>query len=113
LQAGGIVIIFPEGTRSVAGKPYKFQRGAAHIALKANTVLTPVTLRCQPPTLSKQDKWYQIPAQKFHLGMSVGNDIVLDDFRNITPDSVAVRRLTRYLQDYFTQQRELHEHIGT
>jgi len=113
LQAGGIVIIFPEGTRSVAGKPYKFQRGAARIALKANTVLTPVTLRCHPPTLSKQDKWYQIPAQKFHLGMSVGNDIVLDDFRNITPDSVAVRRLTRYLQDYFTQQRELHEHIGT
>jgi 1-acyl-sn-glycerol-3-phosphate acyltransferase len=111
LQKGGVVIIFPEGTRSVEKMPYKFQRGAARIALKANCLLTPVTLSCQPPTLSKQDKWYHIPDRKFHLGMSVGNDIVLEKFTQIKPESIAVRRLTRYLQDYFTHQRELHEHL--
>ncbi len=112
LKKGAIVIMFPEGTRSIKGQAFKFQRGAARIALRANCILTPVTLSCHPPTLSKQDKWHHIPEQKFHLGMSVGNDIVLENFSNITPESIAVRRLTRHLQDYFTHQRELHEHLG-
>jgi 1-acyl-sn-glycerol-3-phosphate acyltransferase len=43
LQTGGTLIIFPEGTRSDPSKPYTFQRGAAAIALQANTIVTPVT----------------------------------------------------------------------
>ncbi|MDD1610585.1 MAG: 1-acyl-sn-glycerol-3-phosphate acyltransferase, partial [Methylococcaceae bacterium] len=53
LQAGGTLIIFPEGTRSMPNKPYSFQRGAAAIALQANTIVTPVTLSCYPSTLTK------------------------------------------------------------
>ena len=106
LQTGGKVIIFPEGSRTVQGQPYKFQRSAAHIALQANTCLTPVTINCFPNTLSKQQKWYQIPHQAFHLSIQVGNDIVLDDFLTIEPRSIAVRRLNRYLESYFSQQRE-------
>ncbi|MCK5889636.1 MAG: 1-acyl-sn-glycerol-3-phosphate acyltransferase [Methylococcales bacterium] len=105
LQDGGILVIFPEGTRSVKGADYRFQRGAARIALQAKTVLTPVTIRCTPSTLTKQEKWYQIPHCRFHLEMCVGDDIVLDDFLAIEPKTVAVRRLNYYLQDYFSQQR--------
>ncbi len=112
LKEGGIIIVFPEGTRSVEGQAYKFQRGAARIALQANCILTPVTLSCHPSTLSKQDKWHQIPQRKFHLGMSVGDDIVLENFSRITPESIAVRRLNQHLQDYFTHQRELHDKFG-
>ena len=106
LKSGGILIIFPEGTRTKVNTDYNFQRGAARIALQANTVVTPVILHCDPSTLTKQDKWYQIPNNRFHLSMTVGNDMVLDEFLEIEPETIAVRRFNRYLQAYFSQQRE-------
>jgi 1-acyl-sn-glycerol-3-phosphate acyltransferase len=109
LESGGIMIIFPESTRTVPHAEYKFQRGAAAIALQANAVVTPVTLHCSPSTLTKAEKWYQIPGRRFHLSMTVGEDIALDQFRAIVPRSIAVRRLNSYLQDYFNQQRRNHE----
>ncbi|MGZ8181052.1 MAG: lysophospholipid acyltransferase family protein [Methylobacter sp.] len=112
LRSGGSMIIFPEGTRSIPGQPYRFQRGAAAIALQANAVVTPVTLTCYPSTLTKAEQWYQIPERRFHLTMHVGDDITLDEFAGISPKSIAVRRFTQYLQDYFTQQRELYKHHG-
>ena len=112
LQAGGAMIIFPEGTRSVSGLPYRFQRGAAAIALQADSIITPVTLSCRPSTLTKAQAWYQIPPQRFHLQMIVGEDIEMAPFRALQPRSIAVRRLTHYLQDYFTQQRERNERDG-
>ena len=109
LKAGETMVVFPEGTRTVDGKEYKFQRGAAAIALQAEAIVTPVTLTCIPSTLTKEQKWYQIPQRKFHLGMNVGDDIVLDDFLAIEQKTIAVRRFTHYLQDYFSQQRERYE----
>ncbi len=112
LKRGGNLIIFPEGTRSVPRSPYKFQRGAAAIALQAHAVVTPVTLTCVPSTLTKAEKWYQIPDRRFHLVMHVGDEIALDDFLAIAPRTVAVRRFNRYLQEYFSQQRERYEQFG-
>jgi len=109
LRSGGSMIIFPEGTRSVPGQPYRFQRGAAAIALQANSIVTPVTLSCKPSTLTKAKAWYQIPDRRFHLLMQVGEDINLDEFRQLQPRPIAVRRLTQTLQCYFTQQRDLNE----
>jgi len=109
LQSGGAVIIFPEGTRSVPGKPCRFQRGAATIALQANKIVTPVTLSCYPGTLTKAEQWYQIPYRRFHLAMRVGDDIALDEFTTIEPKSIAVRRFNQFLQDYFTHQREVYK----
>ena len=108
LRSGGSMIIFPEGTRSLPGKPYRFQRGAAAIALQANTLVTPVTLTCHPSTLTKAERWYQIPERRFHLTLQVGEDIALDEFVCISPKSIAVRRFTQYLQDYFTKQRAVY-----
>jgi len=112
LKAGGKMIIFPEGTRTVQGQQYKFQRSAARIALQANARVTPVTLSCYPQTLSKAEKWYQIPKHAFHLSMQVGNDMVLDEFLAIQPQTIAVRRFNQYLQNYFTQKREHNELNG-
>ncbi len=112
LSSGGCMIIFPEGTRSVSGQPYHFQRGAAAIALQAGCIVTPVTITCQPSTLTKQLSWYQIPSRRFHLQMRVGNDIPLTPYQNLQPRSIAVRRFNQHLQDYFTQQRERYEQHG-
>ena len=104
LKRGGIIIIFPEGTRTISNTKYKFQRSAAHIALQAKARVIPVFLSCTPSTLSKEEKWYQIPANRFHLAMQVGDVMVLDDFLTIEPRSIAVRHFNRYLQNYFNQQ---------
>ncbi len=112
LQSGGTMIIFPEGTRSITGKPCRFQRGAATIALQANKIVTPVTLSCYPSTLTKAEQWFQIPKRRFHLAMHVGDDIALDEFTSIEPKSIAVRRFNEFLQDYFTYQREIYKQHG-
>jgi 1-acyl-sn-glycerol-3-phosphate acyltransferase len=112
LRSGGSMVIFPEGTRSIPGQPYRFQRGAAAIALQANAIVTPVTLTCYPSTLTKAERWYQIPERRFHLTMHVGDDIALDEFIGTEPKPVAVRRFSQYLQNYFTEQRELYQHDG-
>lgn len=112
LKSGGTMIIFPEGTRSVPGKPYRFQRGAGAIALLADIIVTPVTLTCYPSTLTKAEAWYEIPERRFHLAMHVGDDINLQEFTKIEPKSIAVRRFNRYLQDYFSQQRECYQDYG-
>jgi len=103
LQSGGNLIIFPEGTRSVPNKPYHFQRGAAAIALQADTIVTLVTLSCTPSTLTKAEPWYHIPERRFHLVMNVGEDMDLTAFAHIEPKSIAVRHFNHYLADYFTQ----------
>ena len=88
-------------------------RANASLRLETLSILvTPVTLSCYPSTLTKAERWYQIPERRFHLTLHVGDDIALDDFSGIRPQSVGVRRFTRYLQDYFTQQRELYKHDG-
>ncbi len=112
LKSGASMIIFPEGSRSVQGKDYKFQRSAARVALQANARVTPVSINCYPNTLTKAEKWYQIPKQAFHLSMQVGDDMVLDEFLEIKPQTIAVRRFNLYLQDYFTQKREGDEPNG-
>jgi 1-acyl-sn-glycerol-3-phosphate acyltransferase len=112
LQSGGTMIIFPEGTRSVPGKPCRFHRGAVAIALQANTIVTPVTISCYPSTLTKAEQWYEIPERHFHLAMHVEDDIPLEQFTRIQPKSIAVRRFNQYLQDYFTQQRERYSDYG-
>ncbi|WP_426993261.1 lysophospholipid acyltransferase family protein [Methylomonas sp. CM2] len=112
LREGGCLIVFPEGTRSVPGRAYRFQRGAAALALQADCLVTPVVLRCRPSTLTKAEPWYRIPARRFALTMQVGDAIDIDAFRAIEPRSIAVRRLTETLQDYFSERRMNDEHDG-
>ena len=38
--------------------------------------------------------------------------MVLDDFLAIETKTIAVRRFNRYLQDYFTRERECYEQYG-
>jgi len=107
LKSGDNLIIFPEGTRTVPDKELIFQRGAAHIAARSGVDVVPVTITCDPATLSKAHKWYHIPPRPFRLRAEVGDplditDIVMTD----EPATVTSRRLTRFLHDYFTKRLE-------
>lgn len=108
LASGSPLIIFPEGTRSRPNQPLAFQRGAAYIALRSAKPILPVLIDCSPTTLTKQEKWYQIPHRPFHLRIKVLDPLGPELW--LRPDeaqSIAVRRLTTTLESHFTQ--ELHQ----
>jgi 1-acyl-sn-glycerol-3-phosphate acyltransferase len=101
LREGQSVIIFPEGTRTVPGRPLEFHRGAAAIAVRAAAVVTPVYIRCSPPTLAKSDPWYRIPERRVHFSLRVGADIDPEPFRRAAPAPLAARALNAELLRIF------------
>ncbi len=105
LHQGCSLIVFPEGTRTTPGKPVKFLRGAAAIALQAKVKILPVHIGCAPTTLTKREKWYQIPHKKFTLSLHVGDDIEVDAIDGNADRSLAARKLTRHLETYFIEQQ--------
>ncbi len=108
LREGGSLIVFPEGTRTTPGEPIKFQRGAAAIALQAGAKILPVTIGCSPTTLTKQEKWYQIPQKRFTLSLHVGEDIELTPISADASRPLATRQITRQLENYFIEQLAHH-----
>jgi 1-acyl-sn-glycerol-3-phosphate acyltransferase len=102
LNNGETLLIFPEGTRTVPGQPMAMQRGAANVALRAASVLTPVYIDCDPPTLSKGLPWYRIPPRRPHFRLRVGQDIDLDAYRGV-PLPRASRKLNADLAGLFAE----------
>lgn len=108
LKGGGSLIIFPEGTRTKPGNAVKFQRGAAAIALHAEANLLPVTIYCTPSTLTKHEKWYQIPQKRFTLSLYVGDHMRLTPVSEKIGRPQLTRQLTRQLEAYFIEQLAQH-----
>ena len=105
LERGENLIVFPEGTRSVPNEPFRLQRGAATIAVRAKCIVTPVIITVSTPFLTKGEKWYRVPPVRPHITVEVKDDIDMEAFR--TPKinaSKAARQLTRWLQSYFTTE---------
>jgi len=102
LKKGHSLLVFPEGTRTVPGRPMHMQRGAAHIALAADAELLPVTVTCDPPTLFKGNPWYRVPARRFHMKVVVGDPVSATTFREEGElPARAARRLTQWMLAYY------------
>jgi 1-acyl-sn-glycerol-3-phosphate acyltransferase len=104
LRGGQSVIIFPEGTRTVPGRPLQFHRGAAAIAIRAAAVVTPVYIQCSPPTLAKSEPWYRIPERRVHFSFRAGTDIDPEPFRRGAPAPIAARAFNEELLRTFTME---------
>jgi 1-acyl-sn-glycerol-3-phosphate acyltransferase len=105
LRHGKPLIIFPEGTRTSPGEPLRFQRGASHIALRSQASVIPVIIDCNPTTLTKREKWYQIPPRRFHLRIHVLDPVRPEHW--VEPretQAIAARKLTRALEVFFSQE---------
>jgi 1-acyl-sn-glycerol-3-phosphate acyltransferase len=75
LEAGAVVVMFPEGTRTVPGRAPIFKRGAARVLCRAACPLTPVFLRITPPTLAKGEPWSKVPRDKVRYSMEIGEPV--------------------------------------
>lgn len=103
VKSGKNLVIFPEGSRSKPTHLLPFQRGAANIAVRGRLNITPVLIKCSPPTLSKGLQWYTIPSRRFHVSIEVLPDISVDSFC-VDTEALAARKLTDYLTHFFTTE---------
>ena len=102
LAAGRSLILFPEGTRSPRNGLGRFQRGVAHIALGSRCNPIPVLIRCDPPTLTKGTRWYDVPDRTAELRIDVEAPISIAALvGDATREPAAARRLARGLASYY------------
>ncbi len=113
LARGNTLVLFPEGTRTVPGQPMKLKRGAASIIAKSRKFFTPVSITSRPTTLTKAEKWYEIPETRVHFKLFVGDpvdprpEIVEGEYLGQT-----TRRYNRVLRDVLLGSIERHGNIG-
>ncbi|KJZ09971.1 MULTISPECIES: lysophospholipid acyltransferase family protein [unclassified Halomonas] len=109
LARGNSLILFPEGTRTTPGRPIKFRRGGANIALRTGSAITPVLIKCSPTTLTKGEPWYHIPRRKVQMDLHILDDLPPEPASN-QPTSQQARQLTRELSHYFNRELERLHH---
>ena len=115
VRSGDHLVIFPEGTRSVAhnGRLNPLKRGAANIALRGRLAITPVIITVSEPMLGKGQRWYHAPQKKPHFVLSVEEDISTAAYAEkpattetnpaSTITTLATRALSDDLNTFFTR----------
>jgi 1-acyl-sn-glycerol-3-phosphate acyltransferase len=109
MSLGNALIIFPEGTRTTADSDLVFKRGAANIAIRCEAPVTPVVIRCTPTTLTKNDRWYQVPNKKVHFRIQVNEQLPIDYLSADIAVSKKVRQFNSDLKKYYTKELLKHE----
>lgn len=104
LAAGNNLIVFPEGTRTIPGRPRKLTRGFANIAILAQTDIQLVTITCDPPILHKDGTWWNVPEQRPRFVMEVGERLDIQHFLRYRSRPLAARELVAFIDDYFTEK---------
>jgi len=113
LGHGNNLLIFPEATRTVPGRPMKLKRGAASVIAESKKQFIPVIVTCKPSALSKANKWYEIPHRKMHFKITVGDWI--DPQRYLSMEdhlSIVKRRINTDLREILVAGIERHERSG-
>lgn len=102
IKSGDVLIIFPEGTRTVPGKNIVFQRGASHIALMLKCPVRCVSVSCDPITLTKGLPWYKVPSKRALFTLEVKDKLNPASYiSEEMPRPKAARVLTRlFLKQY-------------
>lgn len=102
LERGESILLFPEGSRSPLHGLRKFRRGAAQVALRAGCDIVPVLVTCEPSTLRKGQRWYEIPERRCHFLIQFMEPITTDlsEFAE-EPLGAASRKLTEMLERYY------------
>jgi 1-acyl-sn-glycerol-3-phosphate acyltransferase len=103
LQAGRSIVIFPEGTRTPEGEALgRFQRGAAHIALRSGLPIHPVLITAEPRSLMKGQKWYDVPERPMVLTVRPLAPLDPKDvLEGGETSSLAARKVTAALRSMF------------
>ena len=109
LAQGSPVVMFPEGTRTEPNQPPQFGRGAANLSVRSGNPITPVFIRCEPTTLTRNERWYQVPYKPMHYTITVGPACpAIDATRFAAPVSILVRRQQERVMEFFNRMVDTH-----
>jgi len=109
LEKGDNLLIFPEATRTVPGRKLKLRRGAASVIAASQRPFTSLIITCEPSTLIKGQRWFEIPDRKVHFRISV--DEPTDPVPLLTAGeqlSKANRRINIAIENLFVTGSERH-----
>lgn len=91
-----VLIIFPEGTRTNPNEEIVMQRGAAQMAMALECPIRCINIKCNPITLYKGLKWYQVPNSRVLFEIEFKEKIKIEDHvLKEDPRPIAARKLTR------------------
>ncbi|MFV9616703.1 MAG: 1-acyl-sn-glycerol-3-phosphate acyltransferase, partial [Gammaproteobacteria bacterium] len=77
---------------------------AANVAVRTQADITPVLIECKPTTLTKNDRWYQVPDKRMHFRLQVKDKLEIRPYLNNVSPSKGARMLTRDLTNYFSKE---------
>lgn len=102
IAKNGIVLLFPEGTRTSPGELPMFKRAAGNVITLAHCPTTPIFLNISPPTLAKGESWLRAPAYKVRYSMEIGAQITASALLNAdSNDRMNARTSTERLRQLF------------
>ncbi len=100
LNAGNLLLVFPEGTRSTPNRTSKLQRGAAQIAVRTQSDIRLIHITVSSPFLTKEGKWYNVPRTKPFFRVEVKDKINTTQFiDNADSVTTAARHLNSHLAE--------------
>ena len=91
LNAGGIIGIFPEGTRSSDGKIGRTFTGTARFALEAKVPVIPVGIKGSYEIMSRHDK---TPKFKKNIEIKVGSPMYFEEYYEKSDGENVLREVT-------------------
>lgn len=98
-KKGHNLLVFPEGTRTTHGKEISLKRGSAQIAIRLNAPIRLIHIKCNPPILTKEIKWYHKITQPVIFSVTVGEKIHSDHYlKQHQYPSLAARKLTKDIE---------------
>jgi 1-acyl-sn-glycerol-3-phosphate acyltransferase len=110
MRAGRSLLLFPEGSRSPDVGFRRFERGAAHVAIRSGRPLLPVFIDCQPPALKKGQPWYALPNALMRFRLEVGEPIDPSDLIDPgDPIRISARHVNAAILRHFEAKRRAAE----
>ncbi len=98
LDAGYNIIIFPEGTRTVAGRNIRLHRGFAYLHLHTGKPILPIHIENTPPILGKKQKWYDMGTHTSVYTLKLKDKIVYDrtDTQSARDTAIAITNMAAH-----------------
>ncbi|MCR5723934.1 MAG: 1-acyl-sn-glycerol-3-phosphate acyltransferase [Treponema sp.] len=111
IKRGGCLIIFPEGTRSLASGQNSYKKGAARVALAAGCPIVPLYIGGNDKRgLRKHDPMLRYNTRHcYHYDIHKKDDILPDEYKGI-PEPAAAKRLTQKIREALSDENN-REHI--
>lgn len=98
---GENLLVFPEGTRTVAGSYPRLLRGFANIAILSHADIQIVVIQCEPVMLTGGEPWYAVPRSRPCFQVRIDQRWSGNSLEPTPHRALNARQLVRSLESYY------------